>query len=160
MVKNKDLTDEQIEKRNAYNRAWRAKNPDKLKAYRKKYNEENQGTKTAYQAIWVKNNPEKQKANEAVWRANLKLDAMIAYGGPRCSNPECHVPGGETNIDELTIDHSFGDGKAHREKIFGDSTSNSGHHFYKWLRRNDYPQDLGLRVLCKKCNSKQRTKKP
>lgn len=59
---------------------------------------------------------------------------------------------GIENIQALfkkEIDHSWGNGTKHREEIFGKSSDRTGVYFYKWLRDNDFPQDLGLQVLCK-----------
>jgi len=72
-------------------------------------------------------------------RRKLCLRTFQAYGGSECVR--CH----EINPFYLTIEHSNGDGKEHHKVI--------GKDIYTWLRRNNYPQDLGLCILCANCNS-------
>lgn len=69
-----------------------------------------------------------------------KLLAFDNYGR------ECNCCG-ETNLEFLTIDHSNMDGAQHRKEVGG------GSRFYQWLKNNNYPQNLGLRVLCFNCNA-------
>lgn len=83
----------------------------------------------------------------------LKLEVLSHYseGTPKCTN--C----GEKEIKFLSIDHSFGDGTKHRKEI----GVGVGSQFYYWLIKHNYPQNLGLRVLCLNCNcffSPNRTK--
>lgn len=54
--------------------------------------------------------------------------------------------------ERLTIDHINGGGTAHREEIGG-----SGHEFYAWLIRNDFPS--GFQTLCMTCNLSKFTNK-
>ena len=66
-------------------------------------------------------------------------------------------------VSSLEIDHVFGYGRQHREEVTNcPTTSNT---FYQWLKRNDYPTEYtvngityknGFRVLCKKCNNRQK----
>lgn len=83
----------------------------------------------------------KERYNEKVRLHHRKLrqDALDAYGGPRC------VCCGETQFEFLTIDHERGDGAEHRKQIRRKP-------IYGWLKANNYPRDLGLRVLCFNCN--------
>ena len=137
--KRSEMTSIEIEAARAYNRDWRRRNPEKYRA-----SNEN----------WKIMNPEKNKAIVSKYQkkyyAKLKLDAITAYDGPIC------VICGETNIANLCIDHSFGDGRKHRLRLFGDAKTRRGWKFYLWLRNNQYPQDLGLRVLCISCNARER----
>lgn len=70
-----------------------------------------------------------------------KIAVLEAYsdGSPKC---ECC---GEEMMEFLSIDHSRNDGAAHRVKL-------NGSKFYRWLTKNNFPQNLGLRVLCHNCN--------
>ena len=126
--------------------------PDELQKHRT-YLEENREARRAYNreynAKWCKENPEKYNAIMSRYRKKLKSDAFDAYGGPVCKM--C----GEDNIDKLSLDHSFKDGREHRDKISNGVSVKSGWRFYGWLKRNNYPQDLGLRVLCMSCNVKE-----
>ncbi len=75
-----------------------------------------------------------------VYDRKLKQDAVDAYGG-RCLCPcGCTV----AEFEFLTIDHPEGKGTQHRKETGG------GYHFYKWLRKRNYPK--GYRVLCWNCN--------
>ena len=51
----------------------------------------------------------------------------------------------------LSLDHANDDGAEHRRTILGGQHKGSTS-FYAWLKRNNFPQDLGLRVLCFNCN--------
>lgn len=72
----------------------------------------------------------------------VKLAVIQAYGD------KCFCCG-EAEIGFLTIDHAEDNGSFHRS-LLGNS---GGMTFYRWLRKNDYPKSLGLRVLCYNCNS-------
>lgn len=75
-------------------------------------------------------------------RETLKREIMEAYGGCKCSHCE------ESDLRFLEVDHINGGGRKHlREEVKG-----SGHSFYQWLKRNNFPK--GFRVLCRTCNSK------
>ncbi len=78
---------------------------------------------------------EKSKQN----RIKYKRLVIEAYGG-RCAC--CH----EDDLSFLSIDHERNDGKAHRESL------KSFQYLYHDLRKRDYPQGEGLRVLCYNCN--------
>jgi len=70
----------------------------------------------------------------------LKEEVLAAYGGPVC------VCCGETCIGFLTLDHVNNDGTQHRRSF------NPGENQYTFLRRNNYPQDVPLQVMCYNCN--------
>jgi len=69
----------------------------------------------------------------------LLNDVIDAYGG-KCA---CC---GETRKEYLTIDHVDGGGEKHKREM-GFSTSTQ---FYRWLKKNNYPE--GFQVLCFNCN--------
>ena len=69
---------------------------------------------------------------------------VAAYGG------ECACCG-ESIKEFLTIDHINGDGAKDR-KIRG-----VGHTFYRWLRKNNWPQGR-LQLLCWNCNCSKGTR--
>jgi hypothetical protein len=68
----------------------------------------------------------------------LRQELLKVYGG-QCS---CC---GEAEWKFLTLEHTNNDGAADRKR-FGD-----GGTFYKWLRKNGFPQE-GLTLLCWNCN--------
>lgn len=67
---------------------------------------------------------------------------VIDYYGDFCV--ECN----EYRIERLTIDHSNNDG-AEQRSHYGYKT---GVTFYRWLIRNNFPNNLGLQTLCYNCN--------
>ena len=77
-----------------------------------------------------------------------KLRALVAYS----SDPPVCACCDETILGFLTLDHANNDGKAHRA-IVNAGRAPSGATIYQWLRVNNYPQNLGLRVLCFNCNA-------
>ena len=119
------------ERSNGYQRRFRMKNPGLDREYQKKNPEIIKKIVDKYQTKYYH---------------DLKFDAMEAYGG-KCVHVDANGKKCNCNeLSELTIDHSWGDGDQHRMKIFGDSNK-TGWHFYLWLRRNNYPKNLGLQVL-------------
>lgn len=97
---------------------------------------------------WKERNPEKMAEYRKKERERTsfvdKIAAFAAYGGPIC----CCC--GEQRLSFLTLDHTNNDGSKHRDKV------GSGAMFYRWLKKNNYPQEPLLQVLCANCNqSKQ-----
>lgn len=72
---------------------------------------------------------------------DIKIEALRQYGGV-CA---CC---GEHAVILLDLDHKNNDGAKQRQK-HGYKT---GMHFYRWLKRNGWPKDLDLQVLCVTCN--------
>lgn len=70
----------------------------------------------------------------------IKAEVIDAYG----SKCECC---GESELGFLTLDHKNNDGKKQRASITLHASN-----FYIWLMKNDFPDNLGLRVLCANCN--------
>lgn len=104
------------------------KNKEKVKANVKKHRAEK---------------PELQKLYTRTKNFNLKRETIEHYGN-KC------VICGESHLECLTIDHEDKDGVKFRERMGGRQFS--GNKFYRWLKNNEFPQDLGLRVLCFNCN--------
>ena len=80
-------------------------------------------------------------------RERLRLAVFTHYG------QKCACPGncGETELLFLTIDHINDDGAEHRRKINPKNPLRmSGDAFYRWIVRNNFPDDL--QVLCWNCN--------
>jgi hypothetical protein len=86
---------------------------------------------------------DKKNVKQREVRRKIKSDVMIHYseGTPVCK--EC----GETDLEVLTIDHVNGGGCQHRKSI---GVKGGGSTFYRWLRKNNYPE--GFQVLCFNCN--------
>lgn len=73
-------------------------------------------------------------------RRELKQEVLNAYG-------KICACCGISQFEFLSIEHLNGDGGAHRKKI-----KRFGTMFYTWLKKNGFPKDLGLAVLCMNCN--------
>lgn len=87
--------------------------------------------------------PDLQKIYTRTKNFNLKHLIIEHYGS------KCEICG-ESHIECLTIDHKNGDGVKFRERM--DGRQFSGNKFYRWLKKEEFPDDLGLRVLCFNCN--------
>src|SRR3990167_10349376 len=72
-------------------------------------------------------------------RKRRKLLIVQKYGG-KC------MCCGENKFEFLTLDHINNDGYLHRMSI----SRTSGDHFYKWVVKNNFPNNLQL--LCWNCN--------
>lgn len=88
-------------------------------------------------------------------RSELKLKTEVLSNYSDNSSCECC---GEDNMMFLTVDHVNNDGAEHRQKIIGEDYNRtkrgdlSGRQFYAWLKKNNYPDDPKLQVLCYNCN--------
>lgn len=85
----------------------------------------------------------KRKAYRKKHDAQLRHDAITAYGGYQCS---CECGCDTTQPLFLTIDHINGEGKAYQMR----KESSEHAHIYRWLKKHDYPE--GYQVLCMNCN--------
>lgn len=86
-----------------------------------------------------------KKYDRETYKERKRRDKLIVfkhYGG---DPPKCACCG-ESHIEFLTIDHINNDGAKHRRKL----NMTGGIKFYRWLKRNNYPE--GYRVLCWNCN--------
>ena len=90
--------------------------------------------------LWIKyrhDNRMKYRQAGKTYSFKLKEKAILAYGGI-CS---CC---GEANMEFLTIEHGWHDGKEHRERV--------GNHVYGDLKKRGFPKNIGITVLCWNCN--------
>jgi hypothetical protein len=78
---------------------------------------------------------------------NIKIECLNNYGGIRCN---C----GESDIEVLTLDHVNDDGAIHRK-----TTGKRGFNFYMMLRKNKFPNNPPLQVMCLNCQFKKRCNK-
>lgn len=92
-------------------------------------------------------NPTHRQLVVADYVRKLKIECLDHYGGCKC-------PCGEDDITTLTLDHANNDGAKHREQ-----TGTRGNNFYHMLRKNNFPNEPPLQVLCLNCNIKKRNKK-
>ena len=70
----------------------------------------------------------------------LKLETICVYSNGTMKCVMC----GEHKLPCLSIDHIYGGGNKHRREL-----RLAGVDFYRWLRKNEYPD--GYRVLCANC---------
>jgi len=75
-------------------------------------------------------------------KLKLKIFSHYCKGVIKC---ECCD---ETEIDFLTLDHDNNDGAKHRRSL----GCGSGSGFYRYLKKNNYPQKPRLSILCFNCN--------
>ena len=71
-----------------YNKAWRLKNPDKIKGYSKTRYHNNREELLAESKRWSKENPEKNRKNSKKWRKNNLASAKAANARSRIKNRE------------------------------------------------------------------------
>lgn len=70
-----------------------------------------------------------------------KKTVMMSYGN------QC-VKCGEDKIERLIIDHKNNDGTVQRRQL----KYYTGVRMYRWLIKQNFPQDLGLQILCYNCS--------
>ena len=87
-----------------------------------------------------KADPKKFAAMARKSRQKLRAEMVLAYGG-KCS---CC---GETHLEFLTLEHTNGDGAAHRAAI----STGGGNAIWKDLQRRGWPS-IGFTILCWNCH--------
>ena len=98
--------------------------------------------------MWKKNNKEKVVEISKRYRQELKINALKAYSNGKVECACC----GEKEIDFLCLDHINNNGaEERRENKYG-----LGKSIFKWLKKNNYPKNAGLQVLCFNCNVSKR----
>lgn len=97
--------------------------------------------KDGYQILCYNCNCSKNVTYKDKYALRDKKKVIEAYGN-QCA--ECK----EDRIERLTIDHKNNDGADQRRQL----KCFTGVRMYRWLIKNNYPQNLGLQVLCFNCN--------
>jgi hypothetical protein len=97
--------------------------------------------------IWKLKNKEWVVGDSKKYRDKLKLDALKAYSNNDVKCACC----GEREIDFLCLDHINDNGSEERKN---NKYGLAG--IFKWLKKNNYPKDAGLQVLCSNCNMSKR----
>ncbi len=107
--------------------AWRQANLDSCRAVRKAWSRKPE-------------NKEKRKVYDKTRREDRRIRILIHYSSdpPLCALCE------ESADRFLVLDHPEGGGTEQRRKV------GSGDKYYKWIAKNNFPEDL--RVLCHNCN--------
>lgn len=144
-------------KKAEHNRMYRKNNEKYIRKKGKEYRDKNKEKIATYKKKWMNDNKDKWSAYWRGYRQRLKIEVFSHYckGKLKC---ECCK---ENYIEFLTLDHKNNDGNKHRRSLHikgalkGKQGQNAGRRFYAWLKRNGYPQNLGLRILCWNCNCAQ-----
>lgn len=102
--------------------------------------------KDGYQVMCYNCNCSKNVTYKDKYALRDKTKVISHYGG-------CCQLCNEDRIERLTIDHKNNDGASQRRK-YGYKTGVS---CYRWIIKNNFPNDLGLQVLCFNCNCSKRS---
>lgn len=94
-------------------------------------------------ARWRGKNLDRERARNRAYGARVKAQTLAHYG-------DCCACCG--SIDRLCLDHVNGDGRRHREELFG-ARDRADRHFYAWLVREGFPSDPPMQVLCHPCST-------
>lgn len=87
---------------------------------------------------WYENNRDRSRARIQRTHRQQREQAIAAYGG-------CCQCCGENRYEFLALDHATGGGNRHRKQV--------GNKIVRWLAKQGFPQDIGIRILCHNCNS-------
>jgi hypothetical protein len=121
------------------NREWDNANKAKVAKCHSQWRRANKAKVRESERRYHQKNAQKRNELNRVWRAALKAEIILAYGGKcRCC--------GESEPKFLTVDHTENDGHKHRLQI-----GNGGMTTYRWLRKNGFPKK-GFQLLCFNCN--------
>ena len=126
-----------------YCKEWRWKNP----RYDKEYYQEHKEVICARLKKRYKEDPkyqEKLSTRKKKYRNKIK-EIVLNHYGHKC---DCC---GEDRTEFLILSHIDNDGAKQRKDLFG--TNTGGRTFYRWLIKNNFPNDIRLQILCWNCNS-------
>ena len=101
---------------------------------------------------YAKAHPDRVNRYKREQRMKIKLKVLRHYGG---EHPKCACCG-ESHMEFLTLDHMHGDGAKHRREI-GLNVRRGGLRYYRWLIKNNFPEEIKLQVLCLNCNHAKKT---
>lgn len=131
------------EQRREYQRQWREASRERLREYQRQWREAN----AEHLQHWRQGHREPIRGQladaERRRTSDLRIAVLDHYGRI------CTCCGSK---DGLTIDHVNGDGREHREELFGRQVA--GAPFYLWLVRQGFPD--GFQALCRRCNTSKR----
>lgn len=117
--------------------------------YRKYYNSHKQ-RKMNTNRDWRKRNVERHheiaRVSSKKQRAKIKSEIITILGG-KCSNPNCLVPNGCSDIRCLQIDHINGGGKRERR-----GHQDRGSHYYRDILKKLEHGSKDYQLLCANCN--------
>lgn len=126
--------------RREYNRSYRKRNAESLRAKGREYYEENRKQRLEYARNYLAAN--KDEINRKVrehQRHRRRLERVVVFSW---YGTECACCG---SVEDLTIDHIIPTGKAKSQAISV---------FYRWLIAAGFPE--GFQTLCRSCNSSKK----
>jgi len=129
-----------------YDPQYYQRNKERILENNKKWRENNRELLLSYAGVWRTEHPDTCHQYTRKTREKAKLSILRHYSGRE--QPKCAHCGIE-DIDVLCLDHILDNGKEERHSL----GQGSGYKFYRWLKRNDYPN--GYQVLCANCNLKK-----
>jgi 5-methylcytosine-specific restriction endonuclease McrA len=99
------------------------------------------------------NNRDKRKEYFKLYFRKLKLEILHQIS----NDIKCNYCG-DTNLDNLSIDHIDENGSIHRKQILGKEKwkgKYDGIRFYRLLKKENFKsmKDYNLQILCKSCNT-------
>lgn len=123
-----------------YKRQWNIKNKTKVTAKATKWNKDN--VERRKEIVKKYNSTVAARTKNKTFRVKNRKLVIEHYS----NNKNCCNCCGEKIYEFLSVDHIDGDGGIHRRSL----NLRGGHHFYAWLKQNDYP--YGYQILCFNCN--------
>lgn len=91
--------------------------------------------------IWAQTH----KKDLFLYRQKIKNEVFSYYS----KKIPCCAKCGISDIRVLSLDHIDGGGCKMRKSL--DNHGGGGFNFYIWLRKNNYPKNINLQVLCMNC---------
>ncbi|MBA7584258.1 hypothetical protein ES708_26211 [subsurface metagenome] len=141
LYRQKHNTPEDKARRALYAKQYRQSHKDELAHYTRQYFEAHKEKLLSLARQYRQEHKEESRQYHRDWIHNLKQKILTHYGNGKLACVKC----GFSDISALTIDHISGDGNKHRRDI----SSHGGASFYKWLKKNNYPE--GYQTLCMNC---------
>lgn len=136
---------ENREKINERHRRYYAANREAMRQKQREWHEANLEAVRERQRQYSQENPEIQRQSTRRYRARLRTAVFDHYGHA------CACCG---STKRLTMDHVNGDGREHREELFGSNRGGNTFNFYHWLITSGFPD--GFQTLCMPCNQSKR----
>ena len=119
---------------------WRTNNRESERRHAVKSYWKHREKRLRARAEYSRTHKAQERSRDSANRKKLRQQVFEAYGN-QCACCQ------EKRQEFFTIDHTNGDGKAHRKEL----GSRSKAHLYRYLRDRGFPQDR-FRILCFNCN--------
>ena len=144
------------EEKSAAHKKWYLANKDRVLEHQKRYYEKHKDAIKARVSLYRVVNKDGIKTDmlarkdagyyKALYRKH-RLEVINAYGG------QCQCCG-ENKYEFLAIHHGNNDGHEHRKKLAKEHPGSRGTDtMIRWIRRNGFPKDIGITILCANCHN-------